>query len=607
LLLITMDTTRADHLGCYGRTPSPTPNVDRLAREGARFARCTTCSPITLPSHSSIMTGLYPYVHGARQNGSGRLAQANLTLAEALREAGYRTQATVASFVLNQQFGIGQGFEVYHDVVPAVAGNPLNAERKGNEVGDDALQMLETLAGQRFFLWVHFYDPHFPYESTRVRDVESPLAYEDEIRLMDTQIGRLLDKLHQLGREHDTLVVAVADHGEGLGQHDELMHGYFLYQTTLHTPLIFRCPGVIPAGQTVASPVCTIDVAPTILDLLGCPAWDQAQGTSLKPLLAGRQADLNLAGYGESFDAHVEYGLSPLRSLSAGAWKYVLAPKPELYQLTADPDEIHNLLTEQPKLAEKMREQLRQLLADAPPPPAQEDSTVTPHASETEILESLGYVGGASIADDGLSELDRFEPSGGDPKDHARHFQMMVRDLPKLQARNDQAGAERLLRELAEAMPQASRLRVHLAAALNAQGRADEAAAAFEQAVALAPNDYDVRRKYGSFLARAGRYQAAVEQFEIVLEKLPDDTAALEDAARALASLGQFERAEEYLRRAMQVAPKNARLLRAMGMVFERQGKLMEAARFYREALEINPNYPECQRDLERVQRALWP
>jgi arylsulfatase A-like enzyme/Tfp pilus assembly protein PilF len=602
-----MDTTRADHLGCYGRMPSPTPNLDRLAREGTLFARCTTCAPTTLPSHASIMTGLYPYVHGARQNGSGRLAQANLTLAEALREAGYRTQATVASFVLNQQFGIGQGFEAYHDVVPAVAGNPLNAERKGNEVGDDALQMLESLAGQRFFLWVHFYDPHFPYESARIPDVESPSAYEDEIRLMDTQIGRLLDKLHQLGREQDTLVVAVADHGEGLGQHDELMHGYFLYQTTLHTPLIFRCPGVIPAGQTVASPVRTIDIAPTILDLLGCPAWDQAQGASLKPLLSGRQADLNLAGYGESFDAHVEYGLSPLRSLSAGDWKYVLAPRPELYQLTADPDEIRNLVTEQPELAEKMRAQLRQLIADAPPPPAQDDSTVTLHASETEILDSLGYVAGGSIADDGLSELDRFEPSGDDPKDHARHFQIMVRDLPKLQARNDQAGAERLLRVLAEAMPRASRLRIHLAAALNAQGRADEAAEAFEQAVALAPNDYDVRRKYGSFLARAGRYQAAVEQFEIVLEKLPDDTAALEDAARALASLGQFERAEEYLRRAMQVAPKNARVLRAMGMVFERQRKLLEAVRFYREALEINPNYPECQRDLERAQRALWP
>ena len=346
VLLITMDTTRADYLGCFGRTTAQTPNIDRLAREGTVFTRCTASAPLTLPSHASILTGVYPYVHGARENGTGRLAGSNETLAETLKAAGFATQATIASFVLNQQFGIGQGFDVYHDVPRPAVGSPLSAERRGDEVCDDALAMLRSLAGQRFLLWVHFYDPHFPYVSERVKDELSPLAYADEIAFMDTQIGHLLSALRELHLERDTLVIAVADHGEGLNDHDEWEHGCFLYETTLHTPLIFRCPGVIPAGKTVSAQVRTIDIAPTVLELLHRPAWDQAQGVSLTGLFTGQKPDPDLAAYSETFLAQAEYGLSQLRSLTAGGWKFVWAPKPELYRLPSDPGEARNLVAE---------------------------------------------------------------------------------------------------------------------------------------------------------------------------------------------------------------------------------------------------------------------
>jgi choline-sulfatase len=605
VLLITMDTTRADYLGCFGSTTAQTPNIDRLAREGTVFTHCTTCAPLTLPSHSSMMTAVYPYVHGARQNGSGRLADSNITLAETLKAAGLATQATVASFVLNRQFGIAQGFDVYHDVPRPAAGDPTHAERPGDEVADDALAMLRSLASKPFFLWVHFYDPHFPYRSTRTTDILSPLAYADEISFMDKQIGRLLAALRELNLGRSTLVVAVADHGEGLNDHDEWKHGYFLYETTLHTPLIFRCPGFVPAGRTVAAQVRTIDIAPTILAWLHLPAWDQAQGVSLAGLCSGQQSDPNLAAYSETFQAHTEYGLSQLRSLSAGGWKYVWTTKPELYSLSRDPDEKNNLVEQEPQRAADMLRQLRQLIADAPPPPAKEDSTTLLTAGDRAQLDSLGYVSGPGVQDEGATELDRFEPRGANARDYARSFKLVSWELPQLLKKEEYRSAEQMLRQLMEALPEAAYLPAHLAEVLEAQGRGDEAAQAFEHAVALGPREYVIRMKYGMFLRRANRPADALEQFETALESVPDDTSALSQAGLSLLSLGRLDAAEEMLRRALAIDPHNAVALRVMGLVCEQSGKLPDAVLYFDQALASDPAYRDCQEDRERVSHQL--
>lgn len=647
VLLITMDTTRADYLGSYGSKTARTPNLDRLADEGTLFTRCATSSPQTLPSHSSILTAVYPYVHGARRNWTTRLTGANLTLAETLREAGYETRATVASFVLDRRFGTAQGFDVYHDV----SVERMHSERRGDEVRDDALDMLRSLAGEPFFLWVHFFDPHYPYDSPhdspRRKENDPTIAYADEIAFMDTQIGHLLGEVDRLGLKRNTVVVVVADHGEGLGQHGETSHIFFLYETTQHTPLIFRAPGTIPAGRKISAQVRTIDITPTILALLGLPAWNHAQGVSLVPLLRGERQDLGLAAYGETLEPNALFGLSPLRSLSAGEWKYILAPKPELYNLSADPGEMRNLITGEPGKAAEMRAQLRALIARAPAPFDAGDVSMELDAADVARLRSLGYTAsGKPAASRGESELDRFEPEGGNPKDYHRYFRKRS-ELMGAILEEDLARANRLARELIEALPEVPHLHVDMANVFLAQGRVDEAieaidravslapdngrplaesmpnlpliqlntaralreagrldeaAAAFQRAMAIGPGSFKAHREYGNFLLFGTRqYPEAVEQLEIAIQETPNDVDLLHDLGWAYTALKHFEKADRILGQALKIEPKNHRIVQAVGILRMQQNRLPEAADQFRRALQLKPGSPEARAALKHV------
>lgn len=650
VLLITLDTTRADHVSCYGPAPVRTPNLDRLAAQGARFAICRTCSPLTAPSHASIMTSTYPYVHGVRRNGTERLAEGNITLAETLRAAGLKAQATIASFVLNRLFGQAQGFDAYHDVAVHDTRDALHAERKGDEVCRDAQSMLRALARERFFLWVHFYDPHFPYESARGLDRASAAAYADEIAFMDQQVGHLLDTLDDLNLTRSTLVVIVGDHGEGLGAHGESQHGTFLYDTTLRVPLLMRCPGKIPAGRVVEAPVRTIDVAPTILDLVEVPRWEHAQGVSLVGMLRGEQAAAEVAAYAESLEAHANWELSILRSITMGEWKYILAPRAELYDLRADTGESRNLVLDQPQRAAGLRADLRQLLAEAPPlPDVDVDVVLTP--GEVALLESLGYVGsrrGPDVA--AASELDRFEPQGGDPKDHVRVFELKAQSQ-FLIANRDYANAERLLREVQAAMPHVaetlvdlthvvleqgrlddaqglmnealslapadpnaaraalpnlSRVQSDIGRALQRAGRNDEAARAFERALAIDPDYPQTLRAYAEFLLYAARdFAGAARYLTRARDKLPDNVDVLHDLAIAQTALRQFDEAERYLTAALRLDPQAARLHQALGVLRLQQRRLPEAAQCFRKVLELDPESREAQQALQHVSQLM--
>ena len=314
VLLITVDTTRTDYIGCYGSKSASTPNIDRFASGAVLFETAYTCCPQTLPSHCTMMTGVYPFVHGVRRNATDRLPASAVTLAEVLQGQGYSTAAVVASFVLHGKFGIGQGFDEYRHFAPK---GDQTDERKGDVVCDDALELLRERSSQPFFLWTHFFDPHHLYESDRFSDVDSPEAYGDEITYMDKQIGRLLAELETLGIADRTLVVIVGDHGEGLNDHDEYLHGYFVYETVLHVPFILRDPRDTQAGRRIAALVRTVDLAPTILEILGAPPLDVAQGVSLTPLLSGESDDLHLSSYGEATEGFAALGLARLRSLTA--------------------------------------------------------------------------------------------------------------------------------------------------------------------------------------------------------------------------------------------------------------------------------------------------
>ena len=602
VLLITLDTTRADFLRCYGRGSARTPHLDQLAREGTIFASCSSSSALTLPSHSSIMTGTYPFVHGARDNGNDRLAAGNVTLAEALKEQGFTTQAIIASFVLNHQFGIDQGFDEYSDVDVADDPDPIHAERKGDEICEEALEALRTLAPNRFFLWVHFYDPHYPYVPTRAQSFGMVDAYEDEIAFMDARIGQLLDELEHLGIDNNTLVVVLGDHGEALTQHGEMFHGDFVYDSTLRVPLIFRCPRIIPPRRVIGTQVRTIDVAPTILDLVAAAPLEVCQGVSLTPLISGEADNLDLAAYGESLAAYRQFRLSPLRSLSREGWKYVLAPKPELYHVLTDPGELHNKVAEQPELAGEMREELRALIAEAPPPPSDEESTITLSPTEVALLESLGYAGGTKPArDDGdMTELDMFEPRGGDPKDHVEAMRANMMAVWLLREK-DFVRAEELLREVVDSIPNAIRPLGNLAYAVHRQERFDEATELYDRALALVPDDHAVQKRYAELFVDSEQWEEAVRRFRVVLTNRPHDLISLYNMGKSLGSLGRFDEAHQHFELALQIAPRSVRMHRGLGVLYARQKKFEQAINWFRKGLEIDPTDLKLQKNLQRA------
>jgi len=603
VLLITADTTRADYLGCYGGK-AITPNMDSLARDGTLFRRCSTGVVLTAPSHCTIMTGLYSFIHGVRRNGEDHLPEAATTLAEVFKEAGYATAAAVGAYVLDPRFGLAQGFDAYHSGLPQ-AGSASNeaAERKGNKVCDDALELLRERARQRFFLWVHFYDPHYPYESATHPDVGSAAAYADEIAFMDTQVGRLLDALRQLGLERNTLVVLVGDHGEGLEDHGEFQHGYFAYETCEHVPLLMRCPGAIPAGQRIASLVRTVDLAPTILELAGLRALPEISGESVMPLLTGSSTDLQLSAYCETFEPYTVLRLSRIRTLTVGKWKYISSTSPRLFDLEADPGESKNVIGEHADTAASLRDQLRELIADSPPriPP---DKAKPLTGAEVARLESLGYVGATSPDLGDVMELDTLEPREPDPHDFAAVIHTYLEGWESLRTHLF-AKAEGQLREVLTVLPDAPVPQRDLAVAYWRQGKLQEAARCYERALAAMPSDSRARGDYAMMLTDAGQWEQAIVQATEVLQAAPDDFTAHVILGAAYQKLGRLDDACRHLETATRLQPGYSGTVRALGDVYMELHRFAEAAECFRKLLALQPTSANARERLEAAEREL--
>lgn len=388
VLIVTLDTTRADRLSPYGFMSGSTPALERLAAEGVVFDQAMSTAPLTLPAHTSLFTGLVPPRHGVRDNADAPLAASIPTLAELLRSTGVRTGAFVGSVVLDAERGLARGFDRYGGV--AAGGQDRSLQRRANAVVDDAVAWLDTLAGTPFLLWTHFYDPHRPYDAPDAfRSVGDP--YDAEIAFADSQIARLLDALDGRGLLADTLVIVVADHGESLGEHGERDHGIFLYDSVLRVPLIIKAPGAAP--RRVAETVRITDVMPTILEMFGIdpPAVD---GVSLADLMAGRRRHLDLESYSESLYPR-RFGWSPLAALRDGRFKFIDAPRPELYDLERDPFELRNVHAVRPSVAAAMRRRL-QSIADLSGAPVEADAPDEATPELRQRLAALGYVSGAT-------------------------------------------------------------------------------------------------------------------------------------------------------------------------------------------------------------------
>lgn len=592
VLLISMDTTRADHLACYGHPTIKTPNIDRLAAEGTLFLRCAADVPVTLPSHTSMLTGTYPFAHGVRDNGQFHVHADNLSLAEVLDDAGYATAAEVAAYVLNREFGLAQGFDTYSDVTAARRSGPPGEqaanERKAEEVRAAAGAWLRAHATERFFLFVHFFDPHRTYAPPPEFAAQYRNPYLGEIAYVDAQIGHLLELLDELDLARKTLVILTADHGEGLGEHDEETHGNFLYDATLRVPLILRCPDRIPVGRRVETHVRLIDIAPTVVDFLDLPALPAAHGTSLMSLLAERPSEWRFPAYAETFYPKFSMGCGWYRAWISDGWKYIHAAKPELYDLREDPDELVNLAGAEPERVTQMRAELRELLARARPVTGTAQRALS--ARDRRALESLGYVASGGENAELQSELELFEPVGPDPKKYVAQSQLKARAVEHLYA-GDYARAEQVLRDLlAQTEPEQSPWWTHktLAEVLRLQGN-PEAFEHYHAALQLRPQDGETRANLGFALAAAGRLDEALDAHRRALESPPVFALTHHRYGLALAEKGRLHEALVQQRMAVKLDPDCTEAYAEMGALLARLGRLPEAVHAYELALELSP------------------
>lgn len=541
LILVTLDTTRADALNPYGQERVTSPHIEAISQEGVLFEQVTASSPSTLPSHATILTGQYPLEHGVRANAGYRLPNEALTLAEVLASRGYRTGAEVATTVLDASRGLGQGFEEYRDLrsreverieVREGDGRKLALdERPASDITLFGKRFLDAHAQERFFLWLHYFDPHQFYmqRAEYARQIPGD-GYLQEVLYMDDQLGELLAHLEATGLRERTLVVVVADHGEGLGDHGESNHSFFLYESTLRVPLLFWGPPTLPEGMRIRSPVRTVDILPTVLDLLEVPVPPGLAGRSLRPLVERRSLDLDLAAYAESIEFASTFGAAPLRSLRRGPWKYIHQVEAELYHLDDDPNERVNLAAQQPERVAQMRSELESLVG-ASKPRGNAAATIGP--GEREQLAALGYVVGAEVVEEGL--LGSLDLRGPTPAAMAEDVEVFASASGRERV-GDLAGAAVLLEALLERHPKSVHLLTTYGRILAAAGRRAHARAALERAVANASCGADARVELAALLRDLDERAAQRAVLEAGVERCPEMPELLNNFAFVLAT-----------------------------------------------------------------------
>jgi len=658
VVLITIDTLRADRIGSYGRQDAATPNLDRLAREGAMVPEAASHTPLTRPSHTTIFTGLYPAEHGIRDNVSAALPPDVPTLAEQFEKRGFQTAAFISSIVLSSQSGLSRGFQTYSEKFAGADGDDarfLNTiQRRGDIPTAEAIEWLRAHAASPTFVWLHLYDPHDPYEPPEPfasRFAERP--YDGEVAWSDELVGRVDRALDAAGIRDQTLMVVTSDHGEGLGEHRETAHGFFVYETTLRVPFIVRGPG-IPAGTRLTATLRLVDLFPTVLDLAGVPAnGRKLPGRSVADALRGRQAAQEEPSFAESLTPLVHYGWSDLRSVRDGRWKYILAPRPELYDLSRDPGELQNLEPTEPARARALRAGLDAQLRQE----AQRSRTASSPASiPPELLEklgTLGYVSGGATSNgspgsDPKDKIDEYKVLNGLMReglvhlhaaeyaesakrfqgllargvdsfevhyyfgrvlvrqrkwsDAAGHFEKAIERLPvygqaylgladSRLALGDSAGAMEALRKGQEKSPRDVELIEREAEIWRRLEHPERAIAAYERELPMLPNDALVRVRLGELYRDAGDPGRAIALLEEAVRLDPETASYWNSLGMVLGGNSNLPDAERAFREAVARNADNAQYAYNLGLVLERRGAKADANLWYRKALTLNPRF----------------
>ena len=589
VLLVTLDTTRADRIGCYGHAGAETPTLDGLARDGVLFERCVTPTAYTLPSHASILTGRYPAYHGVRLNGGVALADVQTTLAERLSEQGYRSGAFIGAFVLDGRWGLEQGFDRYDDdfkLRPEQRLDLAGVQRPADRVVDAALEWLGQDASKPFFAWIHMYDPHTPYEPPEpyaARFAGAPgRRYDGEIAFADSQVGRLLAWLRSRDLDKRTIVVVIGDHGEGLGDHGESEHGYFIYDYAVHVPLLVSLPVDGFRGVRVPAQVRTIDLFPTILELVAPGVPFEVHGESLVPLLADPgQADSRVA-YSESVATEQQYGWSALYSLSTSKHKFVAAPRSELYDLRADPRELDNLYGKLSKQAEQMRAELDALReAMAVGAPATQEANIDDETMRR--LAALGYVGGA-VETSGDTAL-------ADPKDMLGVYEA-IGIANQYIYKDDHAGAIGHLERVLQSDPRNPMARYLLAMSYDKVGREDDARAILDGILKESPDDVRALIAMAGILSQQGQSAEVVAICRRALAEDDRNTEAMALIADTYMDVDDHAGALAYLQKAVEIQPKLTRNRNNLAACLIGLGRLGEAEAELKSILESYPKFP---------------
>lgn len=624
ILLITIDTLRADALGFAGNRRVETPTLDRLARGGLVFTNARAHNVVTLPSHTNILTGLYPYQHGIRDNSGFRLDQKIPTLATYLKARGYATGAFVGAFPLDSRFGLERGFDVYDDRYPkGKTGLDFEMpERPASEVIAAARKWYDAHRGRRRFLWLHLFDPHAPYRPPPPfagRDRGS--SYLGEVAATDAALAPLLEPFLS-GRAPPTLIVLTADHGEALGDHEEETHGLFAYEGTLRVPLVIWFPGTVPAGVRSDS-VRHVDIAPTVLAAAGIEKPAEMPGDSL---LSARAKVSKKASYFESFSAAYNRGWAPLRGVVAEGYKFIDLPVPELYDLQADPRESRNLISEKRDVVRKLRREIPSesgISGSARGEPARE---------EVARLKSLGYLSGsASIkttytAEDDPKSLIAVDRDihrcvemyqRGDLEGATALARRLVADRPTmtlayenlgflLRQKEDVSGALEVYRAAVQKGIAGEELKMHFALALSEAGRAPEAVQLLQPL--SGSRDPDSLNALGIALADSGRGSEALQVFQRVLELDPENVEAYENMGIVHIRKEDFNGARNLFGRALAIDESLPRAWNGLGVAQARLGDERGAMNSWAKAAALDPKLYDAlfNLGLTAAKNGLW-
>ncbi len=627
LLVITIDTLRADRLGSYGNKNIQTPHIDSLAGKGVVFSHAFSHVPLTLPSHCSLFTGSLPIVHGVRDNGY-RLPDSAVTLAQIAKKEGYATAAFVGAFPLDSRFGLDRGFDLYDDLYGSrTAVRDLSfVERKAEEVNRKAIEWLTSNPSRSFFVWVHYFDPHAPYEPppSFARDYAGR-EYEGEIAYTDGAVGKLLAALDGAGLTGNTLIILTSDHGEGLGEHEEKTHGIFIYDSTLRVPLILAGPKGLPKGRVVEQQVGLIDVMPTILELLGWKAKLDMQGRSLVPLISGSSDGRDEYCYVESLAPLLERNWAPLQGVRTLEWKYIDAPTAELYGLKDDPAEEINVLDKRPDIARRLRESLEAFRKNLSARPT--EARIDRDAQSK--LRSLGYISGGGARRSAGEKTDRPDPktmigldnlfsdaviaSETGSLERAREmYEEVIRRQPDFLIAYDYAsynlykmgeisGAILLLKKAVRNAPDDDSLLARLGLYYQEAERLEESLEVLKRAIKINPDYAEAHNYVGVSLYKSGRIEEAIEAFNESIGLDKDYAMAMNNLGNCYLALRQYERSAEEYQKAIALDDHLASAYNGLAAVYYRQDRVEEAIETWEKSLEIDPLQTDALYNLGRV------